>query len=274
MLESSVFLRGSVLDGKKGVVMGVANDKSICWGIAEAVHAQGGALCFTYQGEALQKRIEPLAHSLNSAPIVLCDVSNPSAIDDAFEAAFKALGRLDFVVHGIAFSDKNELKGRYVDTTVENFLNTMNISCYSFVAAARSASRFMSDGGSILTLTYYGAEKVIPNYNTMGVAKAALEASVRYIANDLGKNNIRVNGISSGPIRTLAASGIGGFKDSLHWNQENAPLRRNTTLQDVGHSAVYLLSDLSSGVTGEIIHVDSGYHAIGMKMHQFQENDA
>lgn len=259
------FLKGKLMAGKRGLIMGVANDKSIAWGIAQAAHAQGAELAFTYQGDVLKKRVEPLAQSLGSSFILPCDVTDMASADAVFEAIKKQWGGLDFVVHAIAYSDKNELKGRYIDTSLENFLMSMNISCYSFTAIAKRAEPLMKEGGSLLTLSYYGAEKVMPHYNVMGVAKAALEASVRYLAADMGINGIRVNAISAGPIKTLAASGIGDFRYILKWNEYNTPLRRNTTLPDVGGSALYLLSDLASGVTGEVLHVDSGYHVVGMK---------
>ncbi len=268
------YLKGELLRGKKGLIMGVANNKSLAWGISHACHLQGAELAFSYQGEALEKRIIPLAESVNSTMLVACDVSDMRSVDATFEFIKKKWGKLDFIVHSIAFSNKDELKGRYVDTSLDNFLHTMNISCYSFVAIAKRAAELMSNGGSIITLTYYGAEKVIPNYNVMGVAKAALEASVKYVAADLGSQNIRVNAISSGPVKTLAASGIGDFRSFLKWSEDNTPLKRNTTLEDVGGTAVYLLSDLSSGVTGEVIHVDSGYHIIGMKMLDAEDNHA
>lgn len=251
--------------GKRGLIMGVANDKSIAWGIAQNMAAQGAELAFTYQGDVLKKRVEPLAQSLGSDFILPCDVTDMASADAVFDAIGKRWGGLDFVVHAIAYSDKNELKGRYIDTSLDNFLMSMNISCYSFTAIARRAEPLMKEGGSLLTLSYYGAEKVMPHYNVMGVAKAALEASVRYLAADMGINKIRVNAISAGPIKTLAASGIGDFRYILKWNEFNSPLRRNTTLDDVGRSALYLLSDLASGVTGEVLHVDSGYHVVGMK---------
>lgn len=257
--------KGSLLAGKRGLIMGVANDKSLAWGISLAAHAQGADLAFSYQGEALYKRVAPLAESIGSDFLISCDVSRAESITSVFDKIKEKWGKLDFVVHAIGFSDKNELKGKYVDTSLSNFLMTMHISCYSFTEIARHASNIMTDGGSLLTLTYYGAEKVMPHYNVMGLAKAALEASVRYLAVDLGDRNIRVNAISAGPVKTLAASGIGDFRYILKWNELNAPLKRNTTLEDVGGSAVYLISDLSSGTTGEIIHVDSGYHVVGMK---------
>lgn len=256
----------SLFAGKKGLIMGVANDKSLAWGIAQALSAQGAELAFTYQGEALLKRLKPLAETVGSDFLLECDVSDEAKIDETFAAIEKKWGKLDFLVHAIGFSDKNELKGAYMDTSLDNFLLTMHISCYSFTSVARRAAALMpEEGGSMLTLTYYGAEKVMPHYNVMGVAKAALEASVRYLAADLGGRNIRVNGISAGPVKTLAASGIGDFRYILKWNEYNAPLRRNTTQEDVGGSAVYLLSELGSGTTGEILHVDSGYHVVGMK---------
>lgn len=254
------------MTGKKGLIMGVANDHSIAWGIAKKVAEAGAELAFTYQGDALLKRVLPLAASLGDPFLLPCDVTDDDQLAAVFNDIREKWGRLDFVVHAIAFSDKEELKGGYTDTTRANFLNSMNISCYSFTAVCRHARDLMQDGGSLLTLTYYGAEKVIPHYNVMGVAKAALEASVRYLAADLGPQNIRVNALSAGPIRTLAAAGIGDFRYMLKWNQQNAPLRRNTTLDDVGGAAYYLLSDLSKGVTGEIHHVDSGYHIVGMKV--------
>ncbi len=256
---------GSLLAGKKGLVMGLANDKSLAWGIAQAAGAQGAELAFTYQGDALRKRVEPLAGELGSGNVIHCDVSSQDSIETAFSELAKGWDKLDFVVHAIGFSDRNELKGKYVDTSRDNFLMTMDISCYSFTAIAKRAKEMMTDGGSLLTLSYYGAEKVVPNYNVMGIAKAALEASVRYLAVDLGDQNIRVNAISAGPVKTLAASGISNMRYILRWNELNAPLHRNTSLSDVGGASVYLLSDLSAGTTGEILHVDSGYHAIGMK---------
>ncbi|MDE9449175.1 enoyl-ACP reductase FabI [Aliiroseovarius sp. Z3] len=254
-----------LMKGKRGLIMGLANDKSIAWGIAKACAEAGAELAFSYQGEALKKRVDPLAAQLGSDLVVECDVSDQGSIDSLFSTLEKTWGKLDFVVHAIGFSDKNELRGRYVDTSPENFRMTMDISVYSFTAVARRAADLMPDGGSLLTLTYYGAEQVMPHYNVMGVAKAALEASVRYMAEDLGKDGIRVNSISAGPIKTLAASGIGDFRYILKWNELNSPLRRNVTIQDVGNSALYLLSDLGSGVTGETHHVDSGYHVVGMK---------
>lgn len=255
----------SLMAGKKGLIMGVANDRSIAWGIAQLAKAHGAELAFTYQGEALEKRVRPLAASVDSALVLPCDVTDEASIDAVFEKISAEWGKLDFVVHAIAYSDKEELKGKYVDTTAENFAKTMNISCYSFTSIARRAAALMADGGSLLTLTYYGAERVMPHYNVMGVAKAALEASVRYLAVDLGDRNIRVNALSAGPMKTLAASGIGDFRYILKWNQYNSPLKRNVSMDDVSGSGLYLLSDLSSGVTGETHHVDSGYHVVGMK---------
>lgn len=254
-----------LMQGKKGLIMGVANERSIAWGIAKACHEHGADLAFTYQGDALLKRVTPLTQSIGSDLLLPCDVTDASSIDSVFEALEKDWGKLDFVVHAIAFSDKEQLKGRYVDTTAENFQMTMNISCYSFTAVAQRAEKLMKDGGSLLTLTYYGAESVMPHYNVMGVAKAALESSVRYMAEDLGKDNIRVNALSAGPIRTLAAAGIGDFRYILRWNEYNSPLRRNVTTDEVGNSALYLLSDLSTAVTGEVHHVDAGYNVVGMK---------
>jgi enoyl-[acyl-carrier protein] reductase I len=254
-----------VMKGKRGLIMGLANDKSLAWGISQKLHEHGAELAFSYQGEALEKRVRPLAENVGSDFLIECDVSDMSALDTAFAQLAARWPTIDFVVHAIGFSDKNELRGRFVDTSLDNFLLTMNISAYSLVAVAQRAARMMGPGGSILTLTYYGAEKVVPHYNVMGVAKAALEASVRYLANDLGPDGIRVNGLSAGPIKTLAASGIGDFRYILRWNELNAPLRRNVTIDDVGGSGLYLLSDLASGVTGEILHVDAGYHVVGMK---------
>jgi enoyl-[acyl-carrier protein] reductase I len=251
--------------GKRGLIMGVANDRSIAWGIAQSLASQGAELAFTYQGEAFKKRVIPLVEPLRPAALVDCDVTQPGSLDAAFAELGSAWGHLDFVVHAIAFSDKEQLKGRYVDTTPENFTMTMNVSCYSFTAVAQRAERLMPNGGSLLTLTYYGAEKVMPHYNVMGVAKAALEASVRYLAEDLGKKNIRVNAVSAGPIKTLAASGIGDFRYILKWNELNSPLRRTVTTNEVGDTALFLLSDLARGITGEILHVDAGYHIVGMK---------
>ncbi len=254
-----------LMAGKRGLIMGVANDKSIAWAIAAAARAQGAELAFTYQGDALKKRVEPLAASVGSEIVLPCDVTDTPSMDAVFAEIGARWGRLDFLVHAIAYADKAELKGRYVDTSAENFHNSLAISCYSFTALARRAEALMAEGGSLLTLTYYGAEKVMPHYNVMGVAKAALEASVRYLAADLGENGIRVNAISAGPIKTLAASGIGDFRYILRWNENNAPLRRTVSIEDVGGAGLYLLSDLSAGVTGEVHHVDAGYHVVGMK---------
>ena len=254
-----------IMAGKRGLIMGVANDRSIAWGIAAAAAAQGAELAFTYQGDALRKRVEPLAASVNSDMVMECDVTNDGSVDAVFDELEAKWGKIDFVLHAIAFSDKEELKGKYVDTSRSNFDRTMDISVYSFTAVAARAAKLMTDGGSLLTLTYYGAERVMPHYNVMGVAKAALEASVRYLAVDLGGQNIRVNGLSAGPMKTLAASGIGDFRYILKWNEYNSPLKRNVTLEDVGGAGVYLLSDLSSGVSGETHHVDCGYHVVGMK---------
>ena len=251
--------------GKRGLIMGVANNRSIAWGIAKACHEQGAEIALTYQGEALKKRVIPLGESIESENILPCDVTDPESMDAVFEHLKNSWGKLDFLVHAIAFSDKSELDGRYVDTTRDNFNKTMEISCFSFTALAQRAERIMSEGGSLLTLTYYGAEKVMPHYNVMGVAKAALEASVRYLAADLGKQNIRVNAISAGPIKTLAASGISDFRYILKWNEYNSALRRTVTIDEVGGAGLYLLSDLSCGVTGEVHHVDAGYHIQGMK---------
>jgi enoyl-[acyl-carrier protein] reductase I len=253
------------MQGKRGLIMGLANDRSLAWGIARALGDQGAELAFSYQGEALEKRVRPLAAELGSDMLVDCDVSSMEALDATFEQIRQKWGSMDFVVHAIGYSDKNELRGKFVDTTMDNFLMTMNISVYSFVAVAQRARKLMTNGGAMLTLTYYGAEKVIPHYNVMGVAKAALDTSVKYLAMDLGPENIRVNAISAGPIKTLAASGIGDFRYIMKWNEYNAPLRRNVTIEDVGGAGLYLLSDLASGVTGEIHHVDAGYNVGGMK---------
>ena len=254
-----------LMKGKRGLVMGVANDRSIGWGIADAVHKAGAELAFTYQGDALEKRVRPLAESIGSSVVMPCDVTTEESMDNVFETLKKEWGNLDFLVHAIAYSDKEELKDQYVDTTRDNFMRTMDISVYSFTALANRAAAIMNEGGSMLTLTYYGAERVMPHYNVMGVAKAALEASVRYLAVDLGGRNIRVNGLSAGPMKTLAASGIGDFRYILKWNEYNSPLKRNVSMADVGGAGVYLLSDLSSGVSGETHHVDCGYHVVGMK---------
>ena len=254
-----------ILAGKRGLVMGVANNRSIAWGIAKAAHDAGAELAFTFQGEALEKRVRPLAAELGAHVVGQCDVTDGASIDAVFAEVQRLWGKIDFVVHCIAFSDKDELTGRYVDTSEANFNKSLNISCYSFTAVAQRAEKLMTEGGSLLTLSYYGAEKWMPHYNVMGVAKAALEASVRYLAADLGEKNIRVNAISAGPIKTLAASGIGDFRYILKWNEYNAPLRRTVTIEEVGETAAFLLSDMSKGMTGEILHVDAGYHVVGMK---------
>ncbi|HEX2580745.1 MAG TPA: enoyl-ACP reductase FabI [Dongiaceae bacterium] len=254
----------SLLAGKKGLIMGVANDRSLAWGIAHRAAMAGAQLAFTYQGEALMKRVEPLAHSVGASLILPCDVTEDDSVAQSFARLADEWGSVDFIVHAIAFSDKEELKGKYVETTRANFLRTLDISCFSFTAIANRAQHLMPHGGSLLTLTYFGAERVMPHYNVMGVAKAALECSVRYLAADLGPSNIRVNAISAGPIKTLAASGIGDFRHILRWNELNAPLGRNVTIEDVGGAGLYLLSDLSTGVTGEVHHVDSGYNIVGM----------
>ena len=254
-----------LMNGKRGLVLGIANNRSIAWGIARACAEAGASLAFTYQGEALKKRVEPLAESVNADVAGHCDVTDPATIDAVFDFCRDKWGGLDFVVHAIAYSDKDELTGRYVDTSEENFNRSLSISCYSFTAIAQRAEKLMENGGSLLTLTYYGAEKVMPHYNVMGVAKAALEASVKYLAADLGKSGIRVNAVSAGPIKTLAASGIGDFRYILKWNEYNAPMRRTVTIDDVGNAALYLLSDMGAGVTGEVHHVDAGYHVVGMK---------
>jgi enoyl-[acyl-carrier protein] reductase I len=256
---------GNLMKGKRGLIMGVANERSIAWGIAQSLHAQGAELAFTYQGETFHKRVAPLVEPLRPAAMMDCDVTDHASLDSTFAELKRRWPSLDFVVHAIAFSDKEQLKGRYVDTTAENFSATMNVSCYSFTAVAQRAEKMMTNGGSLVTLTYYGAEKVMPHYNVMGVAKAALEASVRYMAEDLGKQAIRVNAISAGPIKTLAASGIGDFRYILKWNELNAPLRRTVTAEEVGATALFLLSDLGRAVTGEVLHVDCGYHIVGMK---------
>jgi enoyl-[acyl-carrier protein] reductase I len=256
--------REGLLAGTRGLIMGVANDRSIAWGIARAAHAAGAELGFTFQGEALEKRVRPLAQSLGSDMVLPCDVASDGSIEEVFAEVERRWGALDFLVHAIAYANKDELKGKYLNTSRENFVRSLDISCYSFTAVAQRAVPLMRDGGSLLTLTYYGAERVMPHYNVMGVAKAALEASVRYLASDLGKDRIRVNAISAGPIKTLAASGIGDFRYILKWNEYNSPLKRNVSLDQVGGAAVYLLSDLANGVTGEVHHVDSGYHVVGM----------
>ena len=258
-------MSNTLMAGKRGLIMGLANDKSIAWGIARACAEAGAELAFSYQGDALKKRVAPLAEQLGSNVVLPCDVSDMDSVDALFAELEKTWGKIDFLVHAIGFSDKTELRGRYVDTSRTNFLNTMDISVYSFTAVAQRAEKMMNEGGSMLTLTYYGAEQVMPHYNVMGVAKAALEASVMYMAEDLGKDGIRVNAISAGPIKTLAASGIGDFRYILKWNELNSPLRRNVTIDDVGKAALYLLSDLGSGTTGEVLHVDAGYHVVGMK---------
>ncbi|MFO1075019.1 MAG: enoyl-ACP reductase FabI [Geminicoccaceae bacterium] len=254
-----------LMQGKRGLIIGIANERSLAWGIAKAVHAQGAEIAVTYQGDALLKRVRPLAEQLGSPLLLPADVTDPASLDALFAELGRVWGRLDFLVHAVAFSDKEELKGRYLNTTLENFQRTMVISCFSFTDLARRAEPLMTEGGSLVTLSYIGAERVTPHYNVMGVAKAALEASVRYLAVDLGGNGIRVNAISAGPVRTLAASGIGDFRYILKWNEYNAPLKRNTTLEDVGGAGLYLLSELGSGTTGEVLHVDSGYHVVGMK---------
>ena len=259
-MDASGFMRG-----KRGLVMGVANNRSIAWGIAKSCRAQGAELAFTYQGDSLKKRVEPLAEEVGGLVVGHCDVTDPATIDAVFGEVATRWGSLDFVVHAIAFSDKDQLTGRYVECTAENFSRTLLISCYSFTAIAQRAEKLMPNGGSLLTLTYYGAEKWMPHYNVMGVAKAALEASVRYLAADLGEKNIRVNALSAGPIRTLAAAGIGDFRYILKWNELNSPLRRTVTIEEVGDAALYFLSDLARGVTGEVHHVDAGYHVVGMK---------
>lgn len=257
--------QGTLMQGKRGLIMGVANNKSLAWGISQALHAQGAQLAFTFQGDALKKRVIPLAQSIGSDIVLPCDVTDSASMDAVFAEIESKWGSLDFIVHAIAYSNKEELTGRYVDTTADNFALTMNISCYSFTAIAQRAAKLMKKGGSMVTLSYYGAEKVVPHYNVMGVAKAALECSVRYLATDLGRDGIRINALSAGPVKTLAASGIGDFRYILKWNEYNSPLKRNTTLSDVGGAAVYLLSSLGSGTTGEVLHVDSGYHVVGMK---------
>ncbi len=258
-------MKSEIMAGKRGLIMGLANDKSIAWGIARCLADAGAQLAFSYQGEALKKRVDPLAAQLGSDIVLPCDVSDSASIDSLFHSLQERWDSLDFVVHAIGFSDKNELRGRYVDTSRDNFMMTMDISVYSFTAVMQRAEKMMKNGGAALTMTYYGAERIMPHYNVMGVAKAALESSVRYLAEDLGKDGIRVNAISAGPIKTLAASGIGDFRYIMKWNEYNSPLRRNVTIDDVGKSALYLLSDLGSGVTGETHHVDAGYHVVGMK---------
>jgi enoyl-[acyl-carrier protein] reductase I len=254
----------NLLEGKRGLIVGVANERSIAWGIAEVLAKQGASLAFTYQGEAFERRVKPLAESVNSDIVLPCDVEDPTSVDNVFAVLAQRWGRLDFLVHSIAFSDKNELKGRYLDTSADNFNLTMRVSCFSFTDMARRARPLMTNGGSLVTLSYYGAERVMPSYNVMGVAKAALEASVRYLAADLGPEGIRVNAISAGPMRTLAGSAIGSARRIFSWSEANAPLRRSITLEQLGSSALYLLSDLSAGVTGEVHHVDAGYHVVGL----------
>ena len=264
MIKKSI-VNSDIMKNKIGVIMGVANDRSLAWGITKTLAENGADIILTYQGETLKKRIVPLSEKVSAKHILECDVSNKKSIKNTFDEIYQKYGKIDFLVHAIAFSDKEELKGKYIETSRKNFLQTMDISCYSFTAVANNASKIMNDGGSMITLSYYGAEKVIPHYNVMGIAKAALEASVMYLAADLGNRDIRVNAISAGPIKTLAASGIGDFRYILKWNEYNAPLKRNTTLNDVGGAALFLLSNLASGTTGEILHVDSGYHVVGMK---------
>jgi enoyl-[acyl-carrier protein] reductase I len=263
--KDGMAIGNGLMAGKRGLILGVANNRSIAWGIARACAGQGAELALTYQGDALKKRVEPLAQELGADVAGHCDVTDLASVDAVFDAVGRKWGGLDFVVHAIAFSDKDELTGRYVETTRENFQRTMDISVYSFTAVAKRAEKLMDKGGSLLTLTYYGAEKVMPHYNVMGVAKAALEASVRYLAVDLGGKGIRVNAVSAGPIKTLAASGIGDFRYILRWNEYNAPLKRSVSIEEVGDAGLYFLSDLSRGVTGEVHHVDSGYHVVGMK---------
>ncbi|KPA22365.1 Enoyl-(acyl-carrier-protein) reductase (NADH) FabI [Shimia sp. SK013] len=267
-------MSNQLMAGKRGLIMGLANDKSIAWGIAKACADAGAELAFSYMGDAFKKRVVPLAEQLGVETLIDCDVSDPASLDAAFDEIEAKWGKIDFIVHAIGFSDKNELRGRYVDTSKDNFLMTMDISVYSFTAVMQRAEKLMGEGSSALTLTYYGAEQVMPHYNVMGVAKAALEASVKYLAEDLGKDGIRVNAISAGPIKTLAASGIGDFRYILKWNELNSPLRRNVTIDDVGNSALYLLSDLGGGVTGENLHVDAGYHVVGMKAVDSPDIDA
>ena len=265
IIHEKAIVNSNIMKNKIGVIMGVANDRSLAWGITKALADNGADIILTYQGEALKKRIIPLSEKVNAKHIVECDVSNEESIKNTFDEIHNKYGKIDFIVHAIAFSDKEELKGKYIETSRKNFLHTLDISCYSFTAVAYHASKIMNDGGSMITLSYYGAEKVIPHYNVMGIAKAALEASVMYLAADLGGRDIRVNAISAGPVKTLAASGIGDFRYILKWNEYNAPLKRNTNLNDVGGAALYLLSNLATGTTGEVLHVDSGYHVVGMK---------
>ena len=273
-VQTGAVARAGLMAGKRGLIMGLANDKSIAWGIAKALSDHGAELAFSYQGEALKKRVEPLMASIGATVMAECDVSDQTSLDTLFDHLKATWGTLDFVVHAIGFSDKAELRGRYVDTSAANFRMTMDISVYSFTAVCQRASAMMGPGGSLLTLTYYGAEKVMPHYNVMGVAKAALEASVKYLAEDLGRDGIRVNAISAGPIKTLAASGIGDFRYIMKWNELNSPLRRNVTQEEVGKAALYLLSDLGSGTTGENLHVDAGYHVVGMKAVDAPDIDA
>jgi len=258
-------VQSGLMAGKRGLIMGVANDKSIAWGITKVLHEHGAEIAFTYQGEALGKRVKPLAERVGSDFVMECDVTDDASVDTVFKSLEQKWGKIDFIVHAIAYSDKNELRGSFSDTSRENFLRSMDISCYSFISVAKRAKALMKDGGSMVTLTYYGSERVMPHYNVMGVAKAALEASVRYLADEMGTDGIRVNAISAGPIKTLAASGIGDFRYILKWNEYNAPLKRNVTIEEVGGSALYMLSDLGAGVTGETHHVDCGYHVVGMK---------
>ena len=267
-------MSNELMAGKRGLIMGLANEKSLAWGIARACADAGAELAFTYMGAPFHKRVAPLAEQVGAKHLFDCDVGDPASIDATFAGIEQAWGGLDFIVHAIGYSDKNELRGRYIETSRENFASTMDISVYSFTAVARRAEKLMGDGGAMLTLTYYGAEQVMPHYNVMGVAKAALEASVKYLAEDLGKDGIRVNALSAGPIKTLAASGIGDFRYILKWNELNSPLRRNVTIDDVGKSALYLLSDLGSGTTGETLHVDAGYHVVGMKAVDAPDIDA
>ena len=273
-VDGDYWMSNKLMHGKRGLIMGMANDKSIAWGIAKACADAGADLCFSYQGEALKKRVGPLAEQVGSEYMIECDVGKSNDLNSLFASIEEKWGALDFLVHAIGFSDKAELRGRYVDTSHENFSMTMNISVYSFTAIAQRAEKLMPNGGSMLTLTYYGAEQVMPHYNVMGVAKAALEASVKYLAEDLGRDGIRVNAISAGPIKTLAASGIGDFRYIMKWNELNSPLRRNVNIEEVGKSGLYLLCDLSSGVTGEVLHVDAGYHVVGMKAVDAPDIDA
>ena len=273
-VDGDYWMSNKLMHGKRGLIMGMANDKSIAWGIAKACADAGADLCFSYQGEALKKRVVPLAEQVGSEYMIECDVGKSNDLNSLFASIEEKWGALDFLVHAIGFSDKAELRGRYIDTSHENFSMTMDISVYSFTAIAQRAEKLMPNGGSMLTLTYYGAEQVMPHYNVMGVAKAALEASVKYLAEDLGKDGIRVNAISAGPIKTLAASGIGDFRYIMKWNELNSPLRRNVNIEEVGKSGLYLLCDLSSGVTGEVLHVDAGYHVVGMKAVDAPDIDA